>query len=238
MSLTCGHFAWPHVTAIAKGAAQPVDVMPPYARSIDLCRSPLKTRLAVVKDVHGTSRLIMAEKLCLRLLATRLTMPSLQRAGFQRSVLSNMAPIISVSKDANVISAKFVVEPFLAIAAIMEMGEKECLDLLIHTLANMMVSGGVSNILATGKAGEFIAFAIFMLAHDRALARILSIGGLHPRRRCVVLPRTARRLYFHPRGHGQDWRRHCNGWPDSHRHNSNLNPGKELEEHSSKPECR
>ncbi len=173
------------VTALIKASTQPMEPTAILSRSLSLCRSRLSARPEMVTDRCGVSQLIMAEELCFTLLVTRLTISSLQRAGLERFVLSNMATLIAVSKDANVISAKFVVEPLLAIAALLEMDEEGSLDLLLRTLANMMVSGGVSNIFATGKAGEFVASAIFTFAYDRALACLLST---HPETSYVGMP--------------------------------------------------
>ncbi len=105
-------------TAIVKGAAQAMDHMSIYTRSLPLCRSRLNTRPAMEKYNRGVNQLIMVEEICLTLLATRLTMLSLQRAGLEKCVLLNMVTIIAVSNDANVISAKFVIEPLLVITAV------------------------------------------------------------------------------------------------------------------------
>ncbi len=72
----------PFYGAVFSATEQSVGPMPLYARSIALCRSLLKTRPAMVKDAHEGNRLQMTEELCLAMLAKRLTMLSLQRAGF------------------------------------------------------------------------------------------------------------------------------------------------------------
>ncbi len=104
------------------------------------------------------------------LLATRLGMLSLNRAGLADRVANNMATLCAMlPPQPQVLYAGYVTEPMIGAAAFMEMASGTRSEGSLRALSNAIKSDGAGSLFSAGAAGELTEAAMLPFANDRVL---------------------------------------------------------------------
>ncbi len=113
------------------------------------------------------------------LLSVCLVALCLDQAGLENFLSEHIATLFAASTRAGIVLyAKFVSEPMIVAAALVETLQGDRMERIPRSLLEALESGGVGVILPVGDAGEFMATTILLLAYDRVIRQMKPTSAL------------------------------------------------------------